>query len=390
MEKYKNKSYYDHMNAFEPIQPMMLRRWGTFEPVTEENIMVPLEYHENGDVTVRMYAKGANEVHVTGGQIAVWHFDIALTNRGNGIWEGVIPASTGIIGNVVLNFIVDGSEAVNPYLPTMFYSGKIMNFIEVDDPKLDICLMRDVPHGAVTREVFWSEAVNQWIRCLVYTPPGYEKGSEYPVLYLQHGGGENETNWIASGKVPYIMDNGIAEGKTKPFIVVMNNGMLRAPGQEGTSDFSGIEGIITKDCREYIESKYRVLTDKWNRAIAGLSMGSMQAIYIGFRNPDLFGSVGSFTYLRCRDADNTYEGNPHLNILKDYDNFWKTYKLFFRSIGGKERNLANSRRTTPLSRRRELRKTKLIIVMSIPVRPTTGTAGEDLLLISASSYLSER
>lgn len=174
---------------------------------------------------------------------------------------------------------------------------------------------------------------------MVYTPPEYHKGGEYPVLYLQHGGGENETSWVYSGKMPYIMDNVIAEGKAVPFVVVTNDGLVRMPGDTGINDFDGIEGIITKDCREYIESKYRVRRDKWGRAIAGLSLGSMQASYIGLRHPELYGYIGSFTYLRCRDKDNTYEGNPHLDMLKDAENFAKEYKLLFRSLGGAEAHM---------------------------------------------------
>ena len=88
--------------------------------------------------------------------------------------------------------------------------------------------MRDVPHGSVTTEFYWSDALETWQRCLVYTPPMYHEGGEYPVLYLQHGAGENETSWIYNGRASHIMDNLIADGKAVPFIIVMNDGMVRA------------------------------------------------------------------------------------------------------------------------------------------------------------------
>ena len=302
--------------------------------------MEPVEYLDNGDIIVRMYAPGAREVRVTSTRLAVWKFDVEMKNRGNGIFEATLTKDLELNGDVMLMFFVDGSEVINPYLPTEFYANKIGNAIEVYDESTPYLYLRDVPHGSLTREIFWSESVQQFIRCTVYTPPEYNTSDkEYPVLFVQHGGGENETCWANNGKVPYIMDNNIADGKCVPFIVVMNNGMLKAPYESAMNDFDGIEGIITKDCREYIESKYRVRKDKWGRAIAGLSLGSMQASYIGMRNPDIFGSIGSFTYIRCRDRDNTYDGNPHLNILKDADNFWSQYKLFFRSLGSVEAHL---------------------------------------------------
>lgn len=337
IQDYTNKFYSDQLTAFEPFEPVAAKGGRGAPPPEPEDIMVPVEYLENGDVIVRMFAKGAKEVRVHNFQISVQKFDLPLTNRGNGIFEGVIPASLGVSGNVPLMFTVDGSEVINRHLPVQYYAWNIANYIEIYDPETPYLVLRDVPHGTVSREIFWSETVGQFIRCTVYTPPGYEKSTEdYPVLFVQHGGGENETCWIHNGRVPYIMDNNIADGKTVPFIVVMNNGMLKVPGQTGMNDFDGIEGIITRDCRAFIESKYRVRRDKWGRAIAGLSLGSMQAVYIGLRNPDIFGAIGSFTYLRCRDKDNTYEGNPHLDAFKNPEKFWQDYKLLFRSLGGAE------------------------------------------------------
>jgi enterochelin esterase-like enzyme len=339
-EYYSNMALYEQPISFEAIKPMVLRKWGVKEPPKPEDIMEPVEFLENGDIIVRIYAPGATDVKVRSFRMAPWKFEIEMTNRGNGIYEGTIPASVGMFGNSVIIFSVDGSDVINPYLPTQFSGGSINNYIEVYDKETPYTLLRDVPHGALIREVFWSKSVQSFVRCLVYTPPGYEKSTEsYPVLYIQHGGGENETCWAFNGKLTYIMDNNIADGKSVPFIVVMNNGMLKAPHESAMNDFDGIEGIITEDCRKFIEDKYRVKTDKWSRAIAGLSLGSMQASYIGLRHPELFGSIGSFTYMRLRDRDNTFEGNPHLNALKDYDKFWSEHDLLFRSIGGEEAHL---------------------------------------------------
>ena len=170
---------------------------------------------------------------------------------------------------------------------------------------------------------------------MVYTPPGYQKTTEdYPVLYLQHGNTENETCWEYNGRVGYIMDNQIAAGKVKPFIIVMNDGMVRAPGAD-QRDHSAFERTLTESCIPFIEKTYRVKTDKWNRAIAGLSMGSAQAFTFGMKHPELFGWIGCFSGSMNMRGNNT-ELLKHV-MKKEY--FAENYKLFFRSVGDAEPGL---------------------------------------------------
>lgn len=331
----ENKALFERGSAFDLLPPIKVPG----EQPRSFTAYPALEYKEDGAVALRMMAEGEHDIRVRSFRLAVWQFDLPMEDQHNGTYEVTLPSSLGLTGNVVLVFTVDGVEVITPHLPTQFYGDKLANVIEIPDTEAPYALLQNVSHGAVTREIFWSKTVRQWVRCLVYTPPGYERGGHYPVLYIQHGGGENETGWMMNGKLPYIMDNAIAQGKCVPFLVVANNGSLTRPGDDGPNAFAGIEGIITEDCRAHIERKYRVLTDKWNRAVAGLSMGSMQAVYIGLRHPELFGSIGSFTYLRCRDQGNTYESNPHLDAFKDPETFAKNYKLLFRSIGDRELHL---------------------------------------------------
>ena len=336
MDQCANKANFERAGAFDYLPPIEVQGDGVGLPVSVKT----LEYCDNGDVVVRLKALGEHDIFICSGHNAPWQFRIPMVNRHNGIYEAILPASLNLHGNVVLVFIVDGNDFINPYLPTQFSGNRLVNLIEVPDADTPFTLLQDVPHGSVIREVFWSDSVKQWVRSFVYVPPGYEQGGDYPVLYLQHGACENELSWILNGKLPYIMDNVIAEGKALPFIVVANNGMHQRPGDHGKNDFAGIEGLITQDCRNWVEQKYRIRKDKWSRAIAGLSMGSMQASYIGLRHPELFGSVASFTYLRCRDRDNSFAGNPHLNVLKNPDQFAKDYRLLFRSIGSAEDHLS--------------------------------------------------
>ena len=342
IENANNKAMTERLGAFDAQGPMRLMPKEKPAPGQRPKpgpAVEPVEFLPDGGVTLRLAADPDTRVSVATGRLSVYQFRGEMKNRGDGVFEITLPADEQLRGNTVLEFSVNGANVVHPFLPVQIVGGHICNCIEIPDWETPYVLMRDVPHGAVTREIFWSETIGDYARCFVYTPPMYHEGGEYPVLYLQHGGGENETCWTFNGKTPHILDNLIADGKCVPFVVVMNSGMLKKPGQTGMNDFDGIEGIICEDCRRYIEERYRVRKDKWGRAIAGLSLGSMQASYIGMRHPELFGAIGSFTYIRCRDRDNTHEGNPHLNVLKDPEQFWKDYKVFFRSIGSVEAHL---------------------------------------------------
>ena len=296
-----------------------------------------VELNEDGGFTLRMLATGAQKVTVGTGFMSVYKFEAELKDRGDGLFECTVPGNENLRGLINLNFNVDGVGVVHPNLPAHIIGRHLANYVELPDWETPYAAVRDVPHGTLMQEIFWSDTVQSWERCFIYAPPGYLTGSgSYPVLYLQHGAGENETGWPFSGRLPYIMDNLIADGKCVPMLVVMNEGLARVPGQTHINDFEGIEGIICEDCRKFIESRYRVKTDKWSRAIAGLSLGSMQACYIGMRHPELFSAIGSFTYIRCRDRAAEYENNPHLDALRDPEQFWTDYRLFFRSIGDAE------------------------------------------------------
>jgi enterochelin esterase-like enzyme len=139
----------------------------------------------------------------------------------------------------------------------------------------------------------------------VYTPPGYDADTEkrYPVLYLQHGGGEDETGWPRQGHMNFILDNLIAAGKAQPMIVVMEKGYALRAGQQpapagpgrGRFDFTAFGDVVVKDLVPLIDATYRTKADRKHRAIAGLSMGAAQAMQIGLTNLDIFSAVGAFS-----------------------------------------------------------------------------------------------
>jgi enterochelin esterase family protein len=260
----------------------------------------------------------------------------------DGIWRATLVYDPAFCGPKAFHFDVDGAPLLSPYCPQYFSHGMAIHYVDIPDPSAEFILMRDVPHGAVTNEFFRSDSLQDWQRCLVYTPAGYESGEKhYPVLYLQHGAGENETSWIYNGRAAHIMDNLIADGKANPFIIVMCDGMVRAKGEEGFSYGKAFERTLIDNCIPFIEKKYKVKSDKWNRAIAGFSMGSMQANMIGLTNYDKFAYIGLMSGFMRRigpnlDKDISLETNSHLKLLEDKERFISEIKLFYRGIGSQD------------------------------------------------------
>lgn len=333
----ENRGIRERALAFSPQLPQKLFSADEWSPGAD--VPSGALVQDNGDILFRFYAPGADRVEVEAGHERP---PIALQDRGDGVWEGTLPYDPLFAGPHTVQYRLNGVAVLDPYTPIWFSMNRPVNYIEVPDPETAayIGLRKEVPHGTVARELLWSDAIGAFLRCLVYLPAGYEAGGTYPVLYLQHGATENETSWVYNGKAANILDNLLYEGNCVPFVVVMNDGMVKGPTDKTIDSFDAIEQIITSDCRKHIESRYRVRTDKWNRAIAGLSLGSMQSSYIGMRHPELYGSIGLFSgFLRRRDTYNTYELSTHLEAMRNSAQFTQDYRLFFRSIGGEDRRL---------------------------------------------------
>jgi enterochelin esterase family protein len=214
--------------------------------------------------------------------------------------------------------------------------------------------MKAVPHGQLRQTLYYSKSASATLRCFVYTPPDYEKeqSKRYPVLYLQHGGGEDETGWGSQGQTSLIMDNLIADAKAKPFIIVMANSYVpgsAGPGRAPTPaaatngapsrsvtgpggrrfDFSAFERVLINELIPFIDANYRTLADQPNRAMAGLSMGGMQTRGITLANLDKFSHMGIFS-----------GGSIALTNITDLPAFKAKVKLVFVSYGSRENGSA--------------------------------------------------
>ncbi|MDI6401223.1 alpha/beta hydrolase-fold protein [Balneolaceae bacterium ANBcel3] len=237
--------------------------------------------------------------------------------------------------------IIDGVPVADPASRTFYGTGRMISGIEIPSGSERFFDIKENPHGTVRTHHYYSKVTESWRNLVVYTPPDYENNAEkeFPVVYLQHGGGEDETGWTNQGRVRHILDNLIAEGKAKPMIVVMADGHLPGlPGGYSTSAMENIKKEMTEVIVPFVDAKYRTLQNPRNRAISGLSMGGGQSFYIGLGNLDTFGSVGVFSSGifggirsvpgRTFDAENEIPG-----LLTKASDFNQKLDVFYLSCG---------------------------------------------------------
>jgi enterochelin esterase family protein len=255
--------------------------------------------------------------------------------------------------------IIDGAEVADIGSQSFFGGSKYASAVEIPEPGSgsDYYSIKDVPHGQV-REVWYnSKVTGSWRHALVYLPPGYdtETTTRYPVLYLQHGAGEDETGWIRQGRANFILDNLIAARRAKPMIVVMAYGYARRAGQPadmtpkpfGSADMLRameemalvFEDDVTQALIPYIDATFRTLSDRTHRAMAGLSMGGMQTFQITLNHLDLFSYIGGFSGAasslvfgdRKLDPKTDYQG-----VFADPTAFAKKVPVLWLGVGTKE------------------------------------------------------
>ncbi|MCQ2458210.1 MAG: enterochelin esterase [Clostridia bacterium] len=253
-----------------------------------------------------------------------------LTKDEDGYWTGDIDIGRGFQYIFVK---VDGADVLNPYLPIGYGACRPMNFIDVPvDDMAGWDDLEDVPHGAVSRMYYPSEVTGKHEICLVWTPWNYTPAKKYPVLYLQHGYGENEIGWVFQGHVGRIADRLLAEGKMEEMIIVMGNGMAGSRRADFRSSRQLFPEIILKDLIPFIESRFSVLTDREHRAMAGLSMGSYQTSMVTMSHPELFAWVGVFSgFMHAPWSPDVHE--PHMDILDDKEKFNTAFRVFYRAMG---------------------------------------------------------
>jgi enterochelin esterase-like enzyme len=260
-------------------------------------VVVSPEVKADRHVVFRVLAPKASSVGVFSTDIPGGFKPRPMTKGDEGIWEVTLgPIDPGTY-RYLLN--VDGVQVVDPRNPAVSESnGNAWSVVHV--PGADFMDTKDVPHGAVARVYYRSSALGKDRRMHVYTPPGYQAGTDrYPVLYLLHGAGDSDDSWTSVGQANFILDNLIAAGKAKPMIVVMPAGHtgpfgFGMPGKGGLGN-AKFEDDFFQDVVPTVEKQYRVLKGRADRAVAGLSMGGAQTLNIATTRPRDFAYVGVFS-----------------------------------------------------------------------------------------------
>ena len=283
------------------------------------------QVNSQGYVRFRIKAPKADSVRVSlglGGRGGT-----VLTKGADGYFTGTTegPMDEGFH---YYHLTVDGGVFNDPGTLNYYGSTRWESGIEIPAHDQDFYALKDVPHGNVQQILFSSKSTNTSRRAFVYTPPGYEKdkSKKYPVLYLQHGWGEDETAWSNQGHANRIMDNLIAGGKVKPFIIVMTYGMTNdvKMGAGGLRNFKiePFETVLTDELVPYVDANFRTMADRNHRAMGGLSMGGMETHSITLNKPDVFAYYALL-------SGGTYNPAELKDKVKP--------KLIFMSCGSKER-----------------------------------------------------
>jgi enterochelin esterase family protein len=261
----------------------------------------------------------------------------------NGVWS--VTTDPLVVGFHYYFLIIDGVSVSDPASETFYGCGRMASGIEIPESKEAAAYYRyqpNIPHGQVREVHYYSSIEDAPRRCFVYTPAEYETQSDkkYPVLYLQHGMGEDERGWSQQGKMSFILDNQIAEGKCVPMIVVMDYGNCgyiygAKPGETREQFGASFTPILLQDIIPAIEKNFRVLADRENRAMAGLSWGGHQTLQTTLPNLDRFAHIGVFSgalmLMHGADLKTVYGG-----VFADADMFNQKVKTFFIGMGSDE------------------------------------------------------
>ena len=324
------------------FQPSATNVWGADYPRVDNA----------GKVEIRVKAPDATKV-----KLNFWSGPKAdMVKQADGFWTFTTPPLVPGFHYYTLN--IDGAEVADPNTQAYFGGGRPASAVEVPEPGSTYYLPQDVPHGQVREVWYYSKVTGTWRHALVYLPPNYDAARKvrYPVLYLQHGGGEDETGWIRQGKANFILDNLIAAKGCKPMILVMAYGYARRAGQPAP-DLAGkpfgspemmkamqdmaaaFEDDVTQVLIPYIDSTFRTIADRDHRAMAGLSMGGMQTFQITLDHLDLFSYIGGFSGAggmlvlgdRKLDPQTDYNG-----VFADPAAFAKKVHLLWMGVGTNE------------------------------------------------------
>ena len=327
---WKNDLYLFSQLLFKPVDTSSFDKYGLHGTRAESNVRNSKYPQLTADhrAIFRIKAPDAQKVQIDLGR----KYD--MVRQEGGIWETVTD-SLGE-GFHYYSLLIDGVAVADPGSETFYGMGRMASGIEVPFKGGEYYALKDVPHGDIRMKRYYSEVSRSWRRFFVYTPAGYDTHTteKYPVLYLLHGGGEDERGWATQGKTDLIMDNLIAEGKAKPMLIVMLDGNM-ASARFNAGALKAFEAELMQAIIPFVEKNYRVRKEPDSRALAGLSMGGIQTLYAGLYHTDMFAHLGVFSSgwlpFYQKIADDQYEF-----ISKNKAAIDSQLRLLWIAMGGKE------------------------------------------------------
>ena len=318
---------------------------GSYSPVTNINRSGYPRVLADNSVMFRVNAPQAQLVQI---DLGGTKYDMQKTD--GGVWT--VTTKPQAPGFHYYSLVVDGVSVADPASQTYFGCSRWSSAIEIVESGMDDFEVQDVPHGEVRIVHYFSQVEGAWRPLIVYTPAGYDEGTkEYPVVYIQHGGGEDHRGWMEQGRTAQIMDNLIANGRAVPMIVVSANSnvLSRNGGMGGGYSWQGMQtfrGELIENVIPFVEKAFRVKKDRKSRAMCGLSMGGGQSFYIGLRDPEVFANVGVFStgmFGGIQGASNFDLEKEVPGILTDTKTFNQQFDVFFLTCGEQDPRIEYTR-----------------------------------------------
>ena len=318
---------------------------GSYSPVTNINRSGYPRVLSDLSVMFRVNAPQAQSV-----QIDLGGTKYDMQKQEGGAWT--VTTRPQVPGFHYYSLIIDGVSVADPASQSFYGCSRWSSAIEIPEAGMDVFEVQDVPHGEVNTVYYYSKVEEAWRPLMIYTPAGYSEGKQdYPVVYIQHGGGEDHRGWMEQGRTAQIMDNIIAAGKAVPMIVVSANSNVqnRNGGFGGGYSWQGMQTFrseLIENVIPFVEKTYRVKKDRKNRAMCGLSMGGGQSFYIGLRDPEVFANVGVFStgmFGGIQGASNFDLEKEVPGMLSNVKTFNQQFDVFFISCGEQDPRIEYTR-----------------------------------------------
>jgi enterochelin esterase-like enzyme len=328
---WKNDLYLFSQLLFKPVDTSTFSQYSRSGKPAETNVR-GAKYPQilpNGRAIFRIKAPDAQKIQLD----LVRKYDMVKNEAG--IWEVITDSLSE--GFHYYSLIIDGVAVADPASETFYGMGRMASGFEVPFKGDGYYAIKNIPHGDIRIKRYYSNVLNSWRQFYIYTPAGYDENTneKYPVLYILHGGGEDQRGWATQGKTDLILDNLIAEKKAKPMLVVMLDGNVVIPGF-GEDFLKLFEAELTQCVIPFVEKNYRAISDSKDRALAGLSMGGIQTLYAGVHNTDMFAYLGVFSSGWIQPMQKDLADKQYDFMKTNADKINSNLKQFWIAMGGKE------------------------------------------------------